>query len=118
MERVRLIGRTKGEMNSKLHAVTDAVGRPLRLFLTAGQCSDYIGARAMMEELPPAEHLLVDRCYDAYWYREELEKRRHYALHLVAQGPDLVRRSSLSRPPQDQEQPRLSQGLAMRREPI
>ena len=30
-------GRTKGGMNSKLHAVTDAAGRPLRMFLTAGQ---------------------------------------------------------------------------------
>lgn len=30
-----LIGRTKGGMNSKLHTVTDALGRPLRRFLTA-----------------------------------------------------------------------------------
>ena len=35
-------------MNSKLHAVTDAAGRPLRMFLTAGQRSDYIGARALL----------------------------------------------------------------------
>ena len=30
-------------MNSKLHTVTDAPGRPLRMFLTAGRRSDYIG---------------------------------------------------------------------------
>ena len=45
-------------MNSKLHAVTDAAGRPIRMFLSAGQCSDYIGARALLEALPPAKHML------------------------------------------------------------
>lgn len=35
----RLIGRTKGGMNTKLHAVTDANGRPLSFFITAGQIS-------------------------------------------------------------------------------
>ncbi len=31
-------------MNTKLHAVTDANGRPISLFMTAGQISDYTGA--------------------------------------------------------------------------
>jgi hypothetical protein len=38
-QRGRLIGRTKGGRNSKLHAVTDAKGRPLKFFMTAGQAS-------------------------------------------------------------------------------
>ena len=42
----RLIGRTRGGMNSKLHAVGDGAGRPIRLHLTAGQCSDFKGADA------------------------------------------------------------------------
>jgi transposase len=62
-------------MNSKLHVVTNAFGRPLRMFLTAGQCSDYIGAQARLDSLPPAEHTLADRGYDADWYREPLENR-------------------------------------------
>lgn len=33
----RLIGRTRGGMNTKLHAITDANGRPLSFFITAGQ---------------------------------------------------------------------------------
>ena len=45
--RGRLIGRTKGGMNTKLHAICDSQGRPLNLFITAGQVSDYIGARAL-----------------------------------------------------------------------
>lgn len=42
----RLIGRTKGGMNTKLHAVAD--GRPIRFFMTAGQVSDYTGAAALL----------------------------------------------------------------------
>ena len=52
-------------MNSKLHAVTDGLGRPLRMFLTAGQRSNYIGARALLDSLPDTKHMLADRGYDA-----------------------------------------------------
>ena len=62
-------------MNSKLHAVADALGRPVRMFLTAGQRSDYIGARALLGSLPPARHMLADRGYDADWYRQALEEK-------------------------------------------
>ena len=44
--RGRLTGRTKGGMNTKLHAVCDSQGRPISFFVAAGQVSDYIGARA------------------------------------------------------------------------
>jgi hypothetical protein len=37
----RLIGCTTGGMNTKLHADTDAAGRPLSFFMTAGEVSDY-----------------------------------------------------------------------------
>ncbi|WP_157063745.1 IS5 family transposase [Phaeobacter sp. 11ANDIMAR09] len=68
----RLIGLTKGGMNTKLHAITDTIGRPVRLFITAGQVSDYTGAAALMNGLPKAEWLLADRGYDADWFRETL----------------------------------------------
>ena len=70
--RGRLIGLTKGGMNTKLHAVTDTSGRPVRLFITAGQVSDYTGAAALMNGLPEAEWLFADRGYDADWFRETL----------------------------------------------
>ncbi len=59
-------------MNTKLHAVTDTNGRPIRLFITAGQVSDYKGAAALMNGLPEADWLLADRGYDAGWFRETL----------------------------------------------
>jgi len=59
-------------MNTKLHAITDTSGRPIRLFITAGQVSDYTGTAALMNGLPEAEWLLADRGYDADWFREVL----------------------------------------------
>ena len=64
-----------GDLNSKLHVVTDAAGRHLRMLLSAGQCRDYIGARAHVATLPPAKYLLADRGYDADGYRESLEEK-------------------------------------------
>lgn len=55
--------------------VTDALGRPLRMFLAAGQRSDYIGARALLDSLPPAKHMLAVRGYYADWCREALETK-------------------------------------------
>ena len=87
-QRGRLIGRTKGGLNTKLHAVTpsrglpanhcravDAKGRPLKFFMTAGQVSDYTGAAALLGSLPGAEWLIADRGYDADWFREALKDK-------------------------------------------
>ena len=42
------------------------------MFLTGGQTSDHIGARALVGELPEARKLLADRGYDANWFRNAL----------------------------------------------
>jgi transposase len=52
-------------LNTKLPAVADAKGSPLKVLMTAGQVSDYIGVAALLQDLPKAEWLLVDRGYDA-----------------------------------------------------
>jgi transposase len=44
-------------MNTKLHAVIDVDGSPIRLFM-AGEVSDYTGAAALLGSLPSAEWLL------------------------------------------------------------
>ena len=62
-------------MNTKLHAVTDAEGRPIRFCMTAGQVSDYTGAAALLGSLSKAEWLLADRGYEADWFREALKDK-------------------------------------------
>ena len=46
---------------------------PTDLFVTAGQVSDYIGARALLISLPDVDWLLGDRGYDADWFQEALK---------------------------------------------
>ena len=55
--------------------MTDAKGRPLKFFMTAGQVSDYTGAAALPGSLPGAEWLIADRGYDADRFREALEDK-------------------------------------------
>ena len=62
-------------MNTKLHAVTDTSGRPIRFFITAGQISDLTGAAALLNSLPDADCLLADLGCDADWFREALADR-------------------------------------------
>ncbi|WP_423136016.1 IS5 family transposase [Methylocella tundrae] len=71
----RRIGRTKGGLNSKLHAVCDGQGRPLVMLLSEGQMSDYKGAALMLGALPKAKAMLGDRGYDAGWFRNALAER-------------------------------------------
>jgi hypothetical protein len=71
----RCLGRTKGGLNSKLHAVVDGEGKPLILLLTEGQMSDHKGARMMLEALPAASVLIGDRGYDSNWLRAALAEK-------------------------------------------
>jgi transposase len=71
----RRIGRTKGGLNSKLHAVCDGHGRPLIMLLSEGQMSDYKGAALMIDAFPMAKTLLGDWGYDADWFRAALADR-------------------------------------------
>ena len=57
------------------NAAADAQGRPISLFVTAGQVSDYSGAAALLRSFPKAEWMLADRGYDADWFRDALKDK-------------------------------------------
>jgi transposase len=118
--RGRLIGRTKGGMNTKLHAICDSKGRPLDLFVTAGQVSDYIGARALLKGLPQVDWLLGDRGYDADWFREELKDKgiRVHPRSKAAQGEREIRQASLQKPQPHRDHVRQTQRLATGRNTV
>nr|WP_242010974.1 IS5 family transposase [Acetobacter musti] len=53
-------------MNSKLHAVCDGKGRPVWLYLTVGQVSDFRGADVLLADLPDeTEEVIGDRACDS-----------------------------------------------------
>ena len=58
------MGRTKGGMNTKIHAVTDEAGLPVRLYVTAGNDADISHAETMAAELD-GEMLVADKGYDS-----------------------------------------------------
>ena len=58
------IGRSKGGLSTKIHAMVDALGNPLAFFLTPGQAHDLEGADALLPHLK-ADTLLADRAFDA-----------------------------------------------------
>src|SRR5215471_1356838 len=47
----RCMGRSRGGLTTKIHAVVDTLGRPIRLMLTAGQVHDSHGARELLVDL-------------------------------------------------------------------
>ncbi|MFZ3352884.1 MAG: IS5 family transposase [Xanthobacteraceae bacterium] len=58
------IGRSKGGLSTKIHAMVDALGNPLAFFLTAGQAHDLQGADALLPQMQ-ADTLLADKAFDA-----------------------------------------------------
>ena len=71
----RHIGRTKGGLNSKLHAVVNDAGKPVVMALTAGQISDHIGAKIVYPALPNANTLIGDKGYDSDEFRVALKAK-------------------------------------------
>ena len=64
------MGRSRGGLTSKIHAVVDNHGLPVRLGLTAGEAHDNRLASELLSRLKPGSMLLADRGYDADWIRE------------------------------------------------
>jgi transposase len=58
------IGRSKGGLGTKIHALVDALGNPLGFALTGGQAHDLAGADALLPDME-AEALIADRAFDA-----------------------------------------------------
>jgi transposase len=63
------MGRSRGRLTSKIHAVVDTNGLPVRLALTAGVAHDNRLALRLLSRLKSGSMLLADRGYDADWIR-------------------------------------------------
>ena len=68
------LGRTKGGMNTKLHAVVDEAGQPVSLLLSAGNDADISHAEAVLTEIPAAM-VVADKGYDSDAFRRWLVQR-------------------------------------------
>ena len=71
------MGRSRGGLISKLHALVEVDGRPLGLRLAAGQVYDACEADALIEAIPEGATLLGDKGYDSNAIREAAAAARN-----------------------------------------
>jgi len=69
------MGRSRGGLTTKLHAVVDANGNPIILKLTEGQAHDGRSANDMLDSVGKGQTLLADRAYDSDALRDTLAER-------------------------------------------
>ncbi|MFC6776920.1 IS5 family transposase [Methylobacterium gregans] len=73
--RTQAIGPSRGGQTTKVHALTDVLGRPGVLLLTPGNASDVTTAPAVLAEAPGRiRRLAADKGYDADWLRTDLRE--------------------------------------------
>jgi transposase len=73
------MGRSRGGLTTKIHALVDANGLPIVLKLTEGQAHDGTSATDMLEDLGRDQILLADRAYDSDRLRNDLAERGAWA---------------------------------------
>src|SRR5712672_1163982 len=78
------IGRSRGGLTSKIHAVVDTNGLPVHLALTPGEAHDNRLCSVLLSALPAQTMLLADRGYDADWIRKLARQQGAWANWLRA----------------------------------
>jgi len=73
------MGRSRGGLTTKIHALVDAAGLPIALKLTEGQAHDGKSAEDMLEQMQAGQILLADRAYDSDAMRQALAARGAWA---------------------------------------
>ena len=73
------MGRSRGGLTTKIHALVDANGNPIVLKLTEGQAHDGRSAADMLDGIGAGQILLADRAYDSDALRNTLAARGAWA---------------------------------------
>ena len=84
------IGRSRGGPTTKVHAVVDALGNPVRIVLTPGQAHEMTVARELLAPIHGA-YVTADSAYSSASLIRELEQRGCEAV--VANNPTHRRRN-------------------------
>ncbi|PCG13110.1 hypothetical protein COA07_16520 [Sphingomonas adhaesiva] len=73
--RAQAIGISRGGRTTKIHALVDLLGRPLRLALTPGNTSDIKGVELLVDATARMKRVIADRGYDANRLRAALREQ-------------------------------------------
>ncbi len=78
----KAVGRTRGDLNTKLHAVVDGLGNPVTFLLSAGNDHDSIHAIELLDKVEiSGSNVLADRAYGAQTVRAYISK--HGASYMI-----------------------------------
>ena len=70
----QLIGKTKGGWNTKVHALVDINGMPIKIILGAGNRHDILSAPELVKG-ETGRHILADKAYDSDEFRRLLREQ-------------------------------------------
>jgi transposase len=73
------MGRSRGGLTTKIHALVDANGLPIALKLSEGQAHDGRSAADILAAIGPDQILVADRAYDSDAIRDALAERGAWA---------------------------------------
>jgi transposase len=73
------MGRSRGGLTTKIHAVVDANGNPITLKLSEGQAHDGRSAADLLDTVRAGQILLADRGYDSDALRSKMAERGAWA---------------------------------------
>jgi transposase len=73
------MGRSRGGLTTKIHAVVDANGNPIALALSEGQAHDGRRAAELLDSIGDGQILLADRAYDSDALRAAVAERGAWA---------------------------------------
>jgi transposase len=73
------VGRSRGGLTTKIHALTDGLGLPVKIAITPGQDHDITAAAELLTGIRKGQMLLADKAYDADWLREMVRDKGGWA---------------------------------------
>ena len=73
------MGRSRGGLTTKIHALVDAEGKPVRLELSPGQAADAPRAASLLEAVEPGATVLADKAYDTDGIRSLVASKQAWA---------------------------------------
>ena len=73
------MGRSRGGLTTKIHALIDGRGLPVQLHLSEGQASDCKEADPLIDAVPEGSILLADKAYDSDAIRDRVAARGGFA---------------------------------------
>ncbi len=73
------MGRSRGGLTTKIHALVDGRGLPVCLHLSEGQASDCREAEPLLDAVPKGSVFLADKAYDSEAIRARVEDHGGFA---------------------------------------